>query len=141
MSREELEKALIKQLPTNVRTPGFLDLEADVNRVKLEAMEARLKADELEPNRGFFEIPESPLMEIYAKYMAKHMVNLKPQKAGLICPECGSEDQGNRVNKKPWCIRCNVPLVHESKLKKARRLPRVKVIGKERSPTFLGEKG
>ena len=29
----------------------------------------------------------------------------------LVCPSCGEGDHGNRMNKKPWCMRCNMPLM------------------------------
>jgi len=133
-SKEELEKALLGQLPKNVYAPGFLDLQTDVNAVKFEAAEARMKAEALEPNRGYFMIPQDPLAEIYAKYLA----TIKSEEAELVCPECGEPDYGNRVNKKPWCIKCNMPLVHKSKLKRGKK-PRVRVVRREKNPTFLEE--
>lgn len=131
MNKEELEKELLKQIPKGFNVPSFLDLKADIDNVRFEAMEARLKADSLEPNRGFFVEPSHPLMEIYAKFMA----TLRAQEAKLVCPECGEPDRGNRVNKTPWCIKCNVPLVPRGK--KKRNLHRVRVITKEKNPTFV----
>ena len=39
-------------------------------------------------------------------------------KVGLVCPECGDSDHGNRMNGRPWCLRCNVPLMEPSKVGK-----------------------
>ncbi|GAH68856.1 unnamed protein product, partial [marine sediment metagenome] len=30
---------------------------------------------------------------------------------GLVCPVCGEGDEGNRMNGKPWCMKCNAPLM------------------------------
>jgi len=34
---------------------------------------------------------------------------------GLVCPSCGDTDHGNRMGKKPWCIKCNLPLMSAEK--------------------------
>lgn len=39
-------------------------------------------------------------------------------KTGLICPQCGDTDHGNRMNKKPWCMKCNLPLMSAEKAAK-----------------------
>lgn len=30
---------------------------------------------------------------------------------GLVCPSCGDNDHGNRNGKRPWCMKCNLPLM------------------------------
>ena len=126
----EMEKELLRQIPKNVYAPGVLDLQADVDAVKFEVAEARMKAEALEPNRGCFTIPRDPLTEIYVKYLA----TMQSEDAKLVCPDCGESDHGNRVNKKPWCMKCNMPLVYKSKRKRG---PQVRVIRREKNPTFL----
>jgi len=37
---------------------------------------------------------------------------------GLICPGCGDTDHGNRMGKKPWCMKCNLPLMSAEKAAK-----------------------
>lgn len=39
-------------------------------------------------------------------------------KEGLVCPNCGDTDQGNKVNKKPYCLKCNTPLIKPDKIGK-----------------------
>lgn len=31
--------------------------------------------------------------------------------SGLICAKCRGKDTGNRMNRKPWCMVCNLPLM------------------------------
>jgi ribosomal protein L37AE/L43A len=70
---------------------------------------------------------DDPLMEIYTKYLKI----LKAQKVELVCPECGEPDHGNRMNNIAWCMKCNLPLVPQSK-----ELHRIRVVKKEKNPTF-----
>lgn len=50
--------------------------------------------------------------------------------SNLVCPSCGADDHGNRLNKKPWCFKCNLPLMEREKVSscksKIRVLPRAK---------------
>ena len=34
---------------------------------------------------------------------------------GLVCPKCGDTDHGNRMNGKPYCMKCNLPLMSAEK--------------------------
>lgn len=45
----------------------------------------------------------------------------------LVCPTCGKGDKGNRMDQKPWCFNCNVPLVKPNQVK---RWMKVKVLKK-----------
>ena len=42
---------------------------------------------------------------------------IKPQVVGggLTCPECGDSDRGNKMNKTPYCFKCNVALTQKGK--------------------------
>ena len=51
------------------------------------------------------------LREITEKLRRAHAAG-----SGLVCPSCGDGDHGNRMGKKPWCMKCNLPLM---KLEKA----------------------
>ncbi|MBA7715436.1 hypothetical protein ES703_124482 [subsurface metagenome] len=44
----------------------------------------------------------------------------------LVCPKCNEGDSGNRMNKQPWCMKCNTALIPKNKLKKWNKLPEVK---------------
>lgn len=48
----------------------------------------------------------------------------------LACPVCGEADRGNKMNGKPWCMKCNSPLVPRDKVEKWKRLPRIKILSK-----------
>lgn len=37
---------------------------------------------------------------------------------GLFCPKCGDFDNGNKMGKTPYCLKCNVPLVTKLPKKK-----------------------
>lgn len=49
---------------------------------------------------------------------------------GLHCPKCGDGNMGNKVQRKPWCIKCNVAL--ESPFLVKKRLPDIKILPKTR---------
>jgi hypothetical protein len=42
----------------------------------------------------------------------------KIHSSNLICPACGDKDKGNIMNGRPYCFKCNVPLIDKSKIKK-----------------------
>lgn len=90
---------------------GKSKLQRDLHRVE----DAKRKADEL--RRRY----DPRLMEIERKVFGDAVVASK-----LVCPECGEGDHGNRMNKHPWCMKCNTALVPKNMLKKWRKLPTVK---------------
>ena len=57
---------------------------------------------------------------------------------GLRCPKCGEPDKHNKMNGKPWCIKCNVAL--ESPFQVKKRLPDMKALPKSKrlDVTFKG---
>jgi len=85
-----------------------------------EVEEAVKKAEELRRKYNPY------LMEIERKLLRKAVTVL-----GLVCPVCGEGDRGNRKNGKPWCLKCDVPLVAKDKVEKWRRLLKVKVLHKD----------
>lgn len=134
MDKEELEKALLAQIP-KVASGYPLNwrrkVENEVYEARLKAVEAKIKAEMLQEKRATetmgIKMPSgNPLIEIAAKY------NILRKTLGtdsmLVCPSCGGEDAGNTLNKKPWCLKCNTPLVPKGTLKKW--LPMVKVVPK-----------
>jgi len=46
----------------------------------------------------------------------------------LVCPKCGEPDKGNKMNGKPWCFKCNVPLMPKGQVVKWLKLPKTKVL-------------
>ena len=64
------------------------------------------------------------LMSIEAKFNSiMNTIIVSP----LICPSCGDGDKGNRMNGKPWCLKCNSPLLAREKVAKYLKLPKIKV--------------
>lgn len=49
----------------------------------------------------------------------------------LVCPVCMEGDNNNKMNGKPWCIKCNSPLIPKSKVEKWKKLPNVKVVSQD----------
>lgn len=47
-----------------------------------------------------------PMLKRATEHFLKDIVRTE----GLLCPKCGDPDFGNRMNKKPWCMKCNVAL-------------------------------
>ncbi|GAH66874.1 unnamed protein product, partial [marine sediment metagenome] len=47
-------------------------------------------------------------------------------KDSLVCPECGEGDHGNKMNRKPWCMKCHTVLIPRKMLEKSKKLPEIK---------------
>jgi len=114
MSKKELERHLLSQLPK-----AFEAVKLDVDELSLRVTELRMHAEELKAKTGkpftFSVDPVSPLAMIHAKYVK---VTSGKNASELVCPVCGEPDKGNKVNGKPWCLKCNVELVPRGKVKK-----------------------
>lgn len=67
-------------------------------------------------------VTDPHLREIEQKLLAK-----APILSDLVCPACGEGNKGNRMNGKPWCMKCNVPLIPKRKLEAWLKLPEIKV--------------
>jgi hypothetical protein len=80
------------------------EIEEKVEGARIHADRVRREA-ELMSNEGAREIIES-LRRIHG------------QNGGLICPQCGDSDHHNRMNGKPWCMSCNLPLMSKEKAEK-----------------------
>lgn len=89
------------------------DIDAKMRRVKQMGAELRSKYM-LDPN----------LRKIQEDYNEKHIVDTGAK--GLVCPVCGASDRGNKMNGKPWCLKCNSPLVPKNKLAKWKKMAKVK---------------
>lgn len=48
----------------------------------------------------------------------------------LVCPVCGDIDRGNRNNGRPWCFKCNSPLMRKDKVKTWKKQARSRVLSK-----------
>jgi hypothetical protein len=114
LSEKELEKELLKQIPKAFKIPHL-----DSEDLMLRVAELRLRVEELKAQTykpfSFTVEPISPLAMIHAKYVA---LMSSGSNSDLVCPSCGGVDEGNKVNGKPWCLKCNTMLVQRGKLKK-----------------------
>lgn len=75
--------------------------QRDMDTVNTGIAGFRRRAEEIKRSRD-------PLLMKANEHFLKKIVRV-----GLVCPECGDPDHGNRMNKKPWCMKCNVALAPE----------------------------
>jgi len=96
-------------------------------RKKLEKGKAKWQQDmdhrigEVEALRREYD-PE--LMKINRKFLPQ------PDN-GLVCPECGDNNHGNKMNGKSWCLECNEPLIPKNKIDAWEKMPKIRVIPKD----------
>lgn len=108
--RKEIEEKQRANLPGR---PNNFD--GRINKIKGRAEEVRRIADLLRRNYD-------PRLREMKDMMRERLTNVQGR---LICPKCGSFDMGNvwvtekgkRKRKMPWCFKCNVQLMPESKVK------------------------
>jgi len=79
--------------------------EIERERKKLmEKHEGYMRQAELAKQQAKF-MTDPAMREITENLKRKHSAG------GLICPVCGGREEGNRMNGKPWCMKCNAPLM------------------------------
>lgn len=83
------------------------EIEAERKRL-MEKHEEYMRQAELERQQARF-MSNPAMREITENLRRKHAPS------GLICPSCGDRDHGNRMNGKPWCLKCNAPLMTAEK--------------------------
>ena len=136
LSKSELEAALLSQLSSRIAKSAAQGLKMeDLTQMRLWAAETRMNAmmrvadTPTAWSRGE-DYGLDPLSLIHVKYAALK----KGDENLLVCPSCGSVDLGNRMNKKPWCIKCNMPLVPKSKLLKwKKKVKTIKAVDKRQA--------
>lgn len=117
----EFLNSLEEEIPKQVRS-------LQTRKKKFRRGKSKLQRD-LEDLRR--EYPLNPnLRKINQKFMEKVEVASK-----LVCPVCGGSDEGNKMNGKPWCFKCNSPLLPKHKLRKWLR-HRIKVSDKSLKSNF-----
>ena len=97
MTNSELETALLAEAPT--QWTQFLKQAKKMDKTKSKSQK-QIKADVEEIRRRYIEDPA--LSDVENKVLQK-------TGSALLCPRCGAEDRGNRMNGKPWCFKCNKP--------------------------------
>jgi len=113
---KRIERELLKQLKVS-DVYGIVQgnrLES-LTSIRLWAAEKTMETQQSLPMYPCGEDLGDPLIQIHLKY-----ARLNPQQETdkLVCPCCGEGDNGNRMNGKPWCIKCNVALASKAKMKK-----------------------
>jgi len=129
----ELLRSLEKEIPNQIRrvntrkakeSRGKSKLQRDLEDVDRRVEEAKRRVDEL--RREYMIGPH--LREIQENFNRK--IGVIRGKDGLVCPECGEGDKGNKMNRRPWCMKCNTALIPKKMLKKWLKLPKIKTVRK-----------
>jgi len=125
VSNAELEAALLAEAPKQwarfqknrvKRVKGKSKWQRELDEINDKVADVKAKAEELRRQYD----PE--LMRITANLERK----IRSPVEGLRCPKCGEPDRNNRMNGKPWCMKCNVAL--ELSFLATQRLPNVKAM-------------
>ena len=113
----DLLKSLEKALPKQVAN-------FELQREKLIQGKAKWQQD-IEKATGLLtKYMQDPILrEIEQKLLRVDALNTK-----LVCPSCGENDRGNKMNGKPWCFKCNVTLVPKGEVANWQKLPKIKTL-------------
>jgi len=89
------------------------DTMAEIQRqrakIEAEVAGARAHADRVREEMRVMSDPH--MREITESLRARHRTE-----GGLVCPSCGETDShGNKMNGKPYCFKCNLPLMSAEK--------------------------
>ena len=132
-----LEVALLAEAPEQwkhfqekrlKRQKGKAKWQREIDEIEGKVADVKVRVEELRRQYD----PE--LMRITANLDRK----MDTPVGGLRCPKCGEPDKHNKMNGKPWCIKCNVAL--ESPFQVKKRLPDMKALPKSKrlDVTFKG---
>lgn len=89
----------------------MVEIQKQRREIEEKFTEAKVHADQRREEMRIMSDPH--LREITEAMRARNRVS-----GGLVCPRCGDIDHGNKMNKKPWCIKCNLPLMSAEKAEK-----------------------
>ncbi|GAJ13801.1 unnamed protein product, partial [marine sediment metagenome] len=109
---------------------GKAKWQRDLEDIDRRVEEAKRKADRLrrskhKANRVRRDYVFDPrLREISRKYQG--LLEKSESASRLVCPKCEEGDRGNRMNKSPWCMKCNTALIPKDELEKCKNLPEIK---------------
>lgn len=130
VDKEALEKSILAEAPKQWAkmqsrkqklNRGKAKWQRDLEDVDRRIERVKRRADDL--RRQYMTAPA--LSKIQAKFDDRFDVV-----SNLVCPSCGEGNKGNKMNGKPWCIKCNSPLIAKGKVEKWKRLPTVKIVSK-----------
>jgi hypothetical protein len=132
-----LETALLAEAPKQwtrfqarkaKRERGKSKWQREIDGIDSQVADAKAQAEELRKRYD----PE--LMKITTNLERKY----GSSNGSLQCPKCKESNRGNKLNGKPWCLKCNVALESPYLVKK--RLPEAKILPKSKrlAVTFRG---
>ena len=125
----ELLKSLEETIPSQVsrvnarkakENKGKSKLQRYLEDVDRRVEDAKRKEDKL--RREYMMDPNlRKINENYQKLIVK-----SESGSSLVCPKCNESDHGNKMNKQPWCMKCNTSLIPKNMLEKYKKMPEVK---------------
>lgn len=132
-----LEVALLAEAPKQwtrfqarkaKRDKGKTKWQREIDEIDSKMTDAKTRAEELRRQYN------PKLMQIVTNLDRKIGMPV----GALRCPKCGEPDRQNKMNGKPWCMKCNVAL--ESPFLVKKRLPYMKTLPKTKrlDVTFRG---
>lgn len=136
LKKEVSKQAATIQTRQKKLSNGKSKLQRDLEDIDRKVVETRNKADKL--RREY--MMDANLRRIQRKFLGTQPV--VHGDAELVCPVCGSfngaytKGKPNKKNGKPWCLKCNSPLVPKDKLMKWRKFSKVKAAGKSLRDEF-----
>jgi len=124
----ELLRSLEREIPNQIQRAntrkkkmikGKSKLQRSLEDVDCRVAEAKHKADKL--RRKYMMDPN--LREINEKYQRR--LQKSESASALVCPKCKGSDHGNKMNGRPWCMKCNTALNPANILEKWKKLPEI----------------
>lgn len=88
------------------------EIQRQRREIEAKSEEARLHAERV---RREAEIMSNP----HAREITENLHKLHSIEGSLICPSCGETDShGNRMGNKPFCMKCQLPMISREKAEK-----------------------
>lgn len=129
LNPETVKRWREKHMPPLADRPDLKEIDEkfrEAQRIREEALrkaeDARRRAEDLR-------------REAEMRRVVPHLFRV-PSVSRLVCPECGDPDRRNKMNGKPWCMKCNRPLVPKKIAEKLKKMPKVKVVTEPENVTF-----
>lgn len=115
------EKEIIKQAQKiqarrETRSKGKSKLQRDLEDVDRRVEEAKGRAERLRLER---------LLNLPFYLRGDFSGDSVQGKKALICPVCGDSDKGSKMSGKPWCFKCNSPLMAKDKVEKWKKMAKI----------------
>lgn len=105
-----------------------------VEEVRRRAREVQRRAEDARKRAEELRRMHNPMLKRITETLEAEDV----LKLGLVCPVCGEGDKGNRMNKRPWCFKCNVPLIRPNRVARWVNVKRGRGLGGETMKKLRG---